>query len=404
MYKAENGLTIDLDYEPEVICEDITKLTNEQWKDTRRLGIGGSDVGVALGISKYKTPIDLYNDKRGVKPLFSIADGFEEPLEEPALEELRNRYLAEKCWWQLEAGHALEESVALLFYQKTGIQPIAVRKMFRHPTYKFLLADVDFFIYIKDEKGDVKMYILEIKTTSSYRPNAWGTDYNPMIPEGYLWQVTNYMAVTNASGAFICCKVLGDAPDSLIIRRVERDLEREAALIKTMSEFWERVQKGNPPAITDIADTAKYIEGYRKYHEPANEPVVYNFSGLTDTIVNGEDTYTIKEIIEMWQMEMAEKTKLNKRIKECDSNINMYKAMITEKIGYGNDIRCIVDLPDDMEGTIKCSGFVCEKIGKSDIEVLKAISPDTYEALKKMGVIKSETSYRLSLKVKAKRK
>ena len=41
MYKAENGLTIDLDYEPEVICEDITKLTNEQWKDTRRLGIGG---------------------------------------------------------------------------------------------------------------------------------------------------------------------------------------------------------------------------------------------------------------------------------------------------------------------------------------------------------------------------
>ena len=40
-------------------------MEREDWLDWRRRGIGGSDVGAICGISKYKSPIDVYLDKIG---------------------------------------------------------------------------------------------------------------------------------------------------------------------------------------------------------------------------------------------------------------------------------------------------------------------------------------------------
>lgn len=47
-----------------------------------------------------------------------------------------------------------------------------MRKMFRHPLYPFMLADVDFFIDFPDgSKG-----ILECKTTNYNCQNKWAND------------------------------------------------------------------------------------------------------------------------------------------------------------------------------------------------------------------------------------
>ena len=46
IYKAANGLEMDLDYKPDVFVEDIEKLSNDEWLEKRRTGIGGSDYGV----------------------------------------------------------------------------------------------------------------------------------------------------------------------------------------------------------------------------------------------------------------------------------------------------------------------------------------------------------------------
>ena len=35
---------LNLNYEPEVFVDDITKITEEQWLEFRKCGIGGSDV------------------------------------------------------------------------------------------------------------------------------------------------------------------------------------------------------------------------------------------------------------------------------------------------------------------------------------------------------------------------
>ena len=40
-------------------------LTSQQIED-RKLGLGGSDVGIILGLSTYKTPYELYLEKTGL--------------------------------------------------------------------------------------------------------------------------------------------------------------------------------------------------------------------------------------------------------------------------------------------------------------------------------------------------
>ena len=52
----------------------------------------------------------------------------------------------ERNWVSLEIGHRLEELVVQIFMKKTGLKPYAVRKMFRHPLYPFMVSDVDFFV------------------------------------------------------------------------------------------------------------------------------------------------------------------------------------------------------------------------------------------------------------------
>lgn len=36
-----------------------------EWLDGRKKGMGGSDVAAALGLSPWRTPVELWQDKRG---------------------------------------------------------------------------------------------------------------------------------------------------------------------------------------------------------------------------------------------------------------------------------------------------------------------------------------------------
>ena len=123
-----NETSLNMNYEPEVIVDTDT-LSREDWLSYRKLGIGGSDVAAIMGISPFATIRDLYNDKLGIEPL----------IEEE-----------ESNWVAKEVGHRLEDLVAEIFAKKTGLTVFPVRKMFRHPLYPFMLADVDFFIIFPD--------------------------------------------------------------------------------------------------------------------------------------------------------------------------------------------------------------------------------------------------------------
>jgi len=190
-----------LNYQPEVLV-DTADLSREDWLDYRRLGIGGSDAAAIMGLSPFSTIRDLYFDKIGVTPV----------IEEE-----------EENWVAKEVGHRLEDLVAMIFAKKTGLEVFPVRKMFRHPLYPFMLADVDYFIRFPD--GSIG--ILECKTCNYNAKDKWADDG---IPENYVLQVRHYLAVMNMNKAYIACRTFA-SHDHLPLMLDDRiPEERETAM------------------------------------------------------------------------------------------------------------------------------------------------------------------------------
>lgn len=113
-------------------------VTEEQWLDWRRKGIGGSDVAVALNFSPYRTARELYYDKIGVA--------------------MANEGPDKSITFQI--GHLLEDVVAQIFAKKTGLSVFEDHWMYQHPLFPFMIADVDRFVMLPDGRKA----ILECKT------------------------------------------------------------------------------------------------------------------------------------------------------------------------------------------------------------------------------------------------
>lgn len=137
--------------QPQILVE-TAGLSEEEWLAYRRKGIGGSDVAALLGISPWRTARDLYFDKLNI---VAVEDN-------------------EDNWVALEMGHLLEPLVAKIFQHRTGYKVYQIKKMFQHPQYSWMLADVDYFV----ELPDGSTAILEIKTTN-YNASAPVSDLRP---------------------------------------------------------------------------------------------------------------------------------------------------------------------------------------------------------------------------------
>ncbi len=228
-----NQTSLNLNYEPEVIVDTDT-LSREDWLSYRKLGLGGSDVAAIMGISPFATIHDLYNDKLGIEPL----------IEE------------ESNWVAKEVGHRLEDLVAEIFSKKTGLTVFPVRKMFRHPLYPFMLADVDFFIIFPDGSYG----ILECKTCNYNARSKWE---DGGIPDHYVLQVRHYLSVMNMDKAYIAC-LYGNNENEFVIRPIDRDVMEEEEIISQEEYFWkEYVEKQVEPPFNGKPDLI--LASIRKY-------------------------------------------------------------------------------------------------------------------------------------------
>lgn len=198
-------MSLNLNYKPDVLV-DTENLSREEWLRYRRKGIGGSDAAAVLGLSPFCTKRDLYYDKTGIQ---AVVD-----------EEEDN-------WVAKEVGHRLEDLVAEIYAKQTGLTVFPVRKMFFHPLYPFMLADVDFFI----EYPDGSTGILECKTTGYHGKEKWEND---SVPVNYEYQGRHYMAVMNLNRVVFAC-LYGNNENDFIVREMERDLEIEEALIRELT-------------------------------------------------------------------------------------------------------------------------------------------------------------------------
>lgn len=161
---------------PPLVLVDTSSLSREEWLRYRRKGIGGSDAAAIMRISPFRTARDIYFDKLGVVS----ADN------------------ADENWVALRIGSLLEDLVAEIFTRKTGLPVFQIKKMFQHPTYQFMLADVDYFIRLPNGK----IAILEIKTTNCHAAKHWWKEGEEIVPDYYEAQGRHYMTTLNPTASF----------------------------------------------------------------------------------------------------------------------------------------------------------------------------------------------------------
>lgn len=186
------------------------------WLAERRKGIGGSDVAAILGVSPYRTALEVYLDKRG------------ELIDQPENDAMR---------W----GSRLEPVVRQEYSDQTGRAVLVPDHILRHDRHDFMLANLDGFT----EDGR----IFEAKTARSGQ--GWGDPGTDEVPQGYLFQVQHYMAVTGYPVADVAVLIGGS---DFRIYTVEADRDLHNMLVDAEAAFWQRVVDADPPEPVSMAD------------------------------------------------------------------------------------------------------------------------------------------------------
>ena len=290
-------------HQPQVLVE-TAGLSEKEWLAYRRKGIGGSDVAALLGISPWRTARDLYYDKLNIA---AVEDN-------------------EENWVALEMGHLLEPLVAKIFQHRTGYKIYQVKKMFQHPKYPWMLADVDYFV----ELPDGTTAILEIKTTNYNAKDHWWLNGEETVPVYYETQGRHYMAVMNVDRCFFCC-LYGNNEEETIIREIRRDEAYEDEMIFLEQHFWENyVLAKTPPPYTEEGDLV--IESVRRHTGPADKdaPVVTFDYSLT------------AKLMRYLQLQ-EEKKRAEKNSKEIDADMQRLKGALIAEMGKSCKAICQQD-------------------------------------------------------------
>lgn len=218
----------------------ITTPDRAAWLAQRKSGIGGSDIAAVLGLSPWRSAVDVWLDKTGQAP-------DEAPANQDAL------------YW----GTVLEDIVAREYAQRTGRCLQRVNATLRHPQHDWMIGNIDRAVVAAGSRARPSAAgllgaerILECKTTSAYKAGDWaGPDGGDAMPVYYAAQVMWYMAISGLDVADVAVLIGGQR---YAVRTVERDDETIRALIERAEGFWRHhVLGGIAPEPTSARDAAR---------------------------------------------------------------------------------------------------------------------------------------------------
>lgn len=201
----------------------MPELTEAQ-KDARSKGIGGSDIPVILGAVGYKTPVQLWLEKRGKAEPEDISDRI-----------------------NIRMGHKLEPVVVELFEEETGFKCRKQNLPKVHPEHPFMVGNVD-----RDIVGERAGF--EAKAFSPWTRDQWGESGSGDVPLAVTAQCAHYMEIYQYDAWYV--GVLLGIHDFRWFK-LERNDETIARLIEIEREFWGHVTENTLPRIIDGDDVAK---------------------------------------------------------------------------------------------------------------------------------------------------
>jgi len=197
-------------------------LINQDFSPDRTKYIGGSDIGAILGLSRFRSPLEVWMEKTGkkIKQLDSLP---------------------------LRFGSFAEEFVASEYARSTGFELLHDESIHIHPEHSFMSAHIDRFVL---ESGSTPSRILECKTANPFSSSEWGEVGSDEVPMSYLCQCIWYMAITNLDRVDLAV-LFGNS--DFRIYEIARDITLEKMVIQKATTFWqEHVLKDiAPPAISE---------------------------------------------------------------------------------------------------------------------------------------------------------
>jgi putative phage-type endonuclease len=208
-------------------------LNNQDFALLRAKSLGGSDVGALLGLSKYRSAVDVWMEKTGKET--AVRDSL-----------------------PLRFGQFAEEFVASEYTLSTGLSLASHDAAVIHPEYQFMHGHIDRFALNGDlplisiEGKITACRILECKTANPFAQSEWGEVGSDQVPLSYLVQCVWYMMLTNINQTDLA--VLFGNTDFRIYE-INRDLELEKMVLNRAITFWEdHVLKDIPPPAASESD------------------------------------------------------------------------------------------------------------------------------------------------------
>lgn len=187
----------------------------DAWLAQRRKCIGGTDIACILGLSRWRGPLEVYADKRGLTD--PIADN-------------------ERMLW----GRKLEAVVADRYAELNDVTLIEPGFQ-RHKDHEWIGGTADRLV---DAPGAT--WGLEIKTTDARNAGDWGDSGTDDVPPYYAAQARWYMLVYAMDRWDVAVLIGGNEYRQYTLLR---DLDQEAAAIAAARAFWfQHVFPGIPPA------------------------------------------------------------------------------------------------------------------------------------------------------------
>lgn len=202
-----------------------------QWLEARRKGIGGSDVPCILGLSRWKTPLQVWSQKVGLAP---HGDDSTYP---------QRRGLHMEPFIGGELARAVEESeegrvfTVGTVYGGEGRVAIAQHQ---DPAYSMMLYSPDALAKTALNGGTGEETVLcEYKSRSPFGRDEWEESVPPEVNA----QVQHGLFVMGLQAAYVAV----DLGSEFRWARVERDQPWIDAAVPRLLEFWDLVEKETPP-------------------------------------------------------------------------------------------------------------------------------------------------------------
>lgn len=206
-------------------AKKIVLKTKEEWLKMKSTRYGGTDASVIFELNPYKSPYDLWLEKKGLAE-----------KKEPSM--------------KMKVGSVFEDGIAKLWAEETESEIIKKKEFtyYLHPEYPEIIGVTpDRIVRLKDGTKA----ILEVKKTS------WSYDQDT-YPDTWLMQIQMYMGVLGIHNGIIVWLETGKYDDVMKYHAVSFDKQMYEALVKEILTFHnEYIVKNVEPPLTNTSDVIK---------------------------------------------------------------------------------------------------------------------------------------------------